>query len=419
MSPSRLFRPDYSAHPILDPDYLQKEEYGARALYMAFFEIKTNSEAYNAHLNRLLRPWNDPRSLSENQALVHSYLREVDLYLRELLRLIPGGAAAPLTPLENVTNSNDFLGLMQIAFLGAERRERFEAQRKLYLAKLFFDVDHTIDVQSGPEHVRMLEQCLERELWRHAGRARDILVSFEPAPDGTRMHYSIGRRTPGRETWQAGLRRLRRSVAGRPSVVHVFYHACRFKRQYRFRPMDETGGDLNRVEEMIWAELQRGRSGSIVSKMIRKGESDPQKIGDLIGAMFIVKDTAEVALLQGMLYDIFGGPLRWREDVDTITRSEERGRLNEYSADGFAVKKSLVGVLYRAPGGDQPPYLFNVEFQIYTLEGFLRTVHSTHFASHQQLKQRQFLEGLLPYLFPVAVYGEERVLACFGAGLEG
>lgn len=419
MSPSQLFRPDYSAHPILDPDYLQKEEQGARALYKAFFEIKANQDAYNAHLNRLLRPWNEPHTLTENQALVHSYLREVDLYLRELMRLIPGSAAVPLTPLETVTNCNDFLALMQIAFLGVERRERFEAQRKLYLAKLFFDVDHTIDVQAGPEHVRMLEQCLERELWRHAGRPRNILVSFEPAPDGTRMHYSIGTRTPGRETWQASLRRVRRTVGGRGSVVHVFYHACRFKRQYRLRPLGDAGGDLNRVEQMIWAELQRGRSGSIVSKMIRKGESDPQKIGDLIGAMFIVKDIEEVALLQGMLYDIFGGPFRWREDVDTINRSEERGRLNEYSGIGFEVKKSLVGVLYRAPGGDLPPYLFNVEFQIYTLEGFLRTVHSTHFASHQLLKQRQFLEGLLPYLFPVAVYGEERVLACFGAGLEG
>ena len=40
------------------------------------------------------------------------------------------------------------------------------------------------------------------------------------------------------------------------------------------------------------------------------------------------------------------------------------------------------------------------------VEGFLRTVHSRHYASHQRLKLRQFLEGLLPYLFPVGIYGE-------------
>lgn len=418
MNPSRLFKPDYSAHPILDPDYLQKEEQGARALYKTFFEIKRSPEAYNAHLNRLLRPWNEPRPLSENQALVHSYLREVDLYLRELMRLIPAGPAGALMPLPAITNTNDFMGLMQMAFLGSERRERFEAQRKLYLAKLFFDVDHSIDVQTGPEHVRMLEECLERELWRHAGRAREITVSFEPAPDGLRMHYAIGAPAPGQESWQARLRRVKRPVGGRDSIVHVFYYACRFKRQYRLRVAGESN-DSSAVEEMIWAELQRGRSGSIVSKMIRKGEADPQKIGDLIGAMFIVKDASEVSRLMGMLYDIFGGPLRWREDVDTIASADQRSRLNEYSGLGFQVKKSVVGVLYQPPASDQPPYLFNVEFQIYTLEGFLRTVHSAHFANHQMLKQRQFLEGLLPFLFPMTVYGESPVLACFGAGLEG
>ena len=72
-----------------------------------------------------------------------------------------------------------------------------------------------------------------------------------------------------------------------------------------------------------------------------------------------------------------------------------------------------MGVLYRPADHDRPPYLFSVEFQLYTLEGFLRTVHSQHIASHDKLKLRQFLEGLLPYLFPASVYGRDEVLACF------
>jgi hypothetical protein len=409
----RILSPDYRAHQFLDPDYLQKDEQRARALYKTLFEIMKGPEAYNAHLNRFLRPWSAPHPLPENLALMHSYLREVDLYLRELLRLMPPEAAPPLAPLPSVTDSNDFLALMQVAFLGSDRRERFEAQRKLYLAMLFFDVDHTHDVQTGQMHSRRLEECLERELWSKVTRVRRITVCYTMAPDGTRMEYSIGRPRAGQDTWQVDLRRVRRRVAGRPSVVHIFYYSCRFKRQYKLRHDPDAAMDEGPVEEQIWADLQRGRSGSIVSKMIRKGEVDPHKIGDLIGAMFIVKDAVEVELLQAMLYDIFGGPMRWREDVDTIRHSEQRALLNEFSGAGYEVKKSLVGVLYQPADQEHPPYLFGVEFQIYTLEGFLRTVHSQHIASHERLKLRQFLEGLLPYLFPASVYGPENVLACF------
>jgi hypothetical protein len=115
-----------------------------------------------------------------------------------------------------------------------------------------------------------------------------------------------------------------------------------------------------------------------------------------------------------MLYDIFGGPLRWLEEVDTIRSAAERSRLNEQSAAGYEVRKSLVGLLHH-PGDGRQPYLFSVEFQIYTLEGFLRTVHGRHFASHEKLKLRQFLEGLLPYLFPARIYGNDTILRC----LEG
>ena len=413
MNLDRILSPGYEAHPFLDPDYLQKDEQSARALYKSLFEMKKGAVIYTRHLNRLLRPWNTPHTLAENKALIHLYLREVDLYLRQLLKLMPAGPAAALAPLDSVTNTNDFLDLMHIAFLGSDRQERFEAQRKLYLAKLFFDVDHSLDVQYGKDHSAALEACLEQELWSCVSRSRYLTVNYAMAGDGARMDYSIGRPGPFQESWRVHLRRLKRNVGGRPTVVHVFYYSCRFKRQYRLGhgshgPEEESG------EQQIWTELQGGRSGSIVSKMIRKGEVDPHKIGDLIGAMFIVKDAGEVEHLQSMLYDIFGGPLRWLEEVDTIRSAAERSRLNEQSAAGYEVRKSLVGLLHH-PGDGRQPYLFSVEFQIYTLEGFLRTVHGRHFASHEKLKLRQFLEGLLPYLFPARIYGNDAILRC----LEG
>jgi hypothetical protein len=405
----RILHPRYDAHPILDPDYLQKEEQSSRALYMSLFEMKKGPEVYNRHLNRLIRPWNAPASLAENRALVHRYLREVDLYLRQLIRLLPNGPAASLSPLPSVTETNDFLDLMHTAFLGNDRRERFEAQRKLYLAKLFFDVDHSLDVQYGKEHSTALEACLDRDLWSYVTGSRDLTVSYGMAADGTRMEYAIRRSTPLQESWRVHLRRVKRAVAGRTTVIHIFHYSCRFKRQYRLSSPGHSHEEDG--EQAIWTELSGGRSGSIVSKMIRKGEIDPHKIGDLIGAMFIVKDASEVAHLQGILYDIFGGPLRWIEDIDTIRNESERSRLNEHSSPGYEVRKSLVSLLHRPEDG-RSPYLFSVEFQIYTLEGFLRTVHGRHFASHEKLKLRQFLEGLLPYLFPARIYGEETILAC-------
>ena len=91
---------------------------------------------------------------------------------------------------------------------------------------------------------------------------------------------------------------------------------------------------------------------------------------------------------------------------------EDRARLNTASASSYEVLKSDVDVIFDPPEVGRKPYIFSVEIQIYTIEGFLRTVHSRHYASHQRLKLRQFLEGLLPVLFPVTVYGEETILRC-------
>jgi hypothetical protein len=69
--------------------------------------------------------------------------------------------------------------------------------------------------------------------------------------------------------------------------------------------------------------------------------------------------------------------------------------------------------------GDAEPYFFPVEVQIYTMETYLRTIHAEHYASHQALKKRQFLLGLVPYLFPAAIYGEEPIARCATLAARG
>jgi hypothetical protein len=55
------------------------------------------------------------------------------------------------------------------------------------------------------------------------------------------------------------------------------------------------------------------------------------------------------------------------------------------------------------------PYLFSVEIQIFPLEAYLRTLYDAHFASHTAYKKRQFLNELLPLLFPPEIFGGDGV----------
>jgi len=310
-----------------------------------------------------------------------------------------------------VAAANDMLGLMGLAFESDDRRVRFEAQRKLYLAKLLFDIDHDPGVQNGAEHKQYFERILDRELWVHAARMKPVDLYYDIGPDGTSIEINTRRTEPGQEKWRFYLMRLKRTQ-GRIRPIHVYHYACRFKREVA--PFAyAAGAEAYEVQEQpIWEKLHVRRSGSVLSKMIRKGEVHPRKIQDIIGAMFIVKDLREVEELQEVLFEVFGGPLRWKDLVNTISRPEDRARLNPYSGAGYEVLKGDVDVLYSHRDGEANPYIFSVEIQIYTVEGFLRTVHSRHYASHHRLKLRQFLEGLLPYLFPAAVYGDDAVRRC-------
>ncbi len=413
-----LTRPDYRAHPLLDPALSESDPTSFRMLYKKYLGILQGVERYNDLLNKMLYPPGEEHVLESNLETARYYLSEAVSYIADLLQLMPPEVRSAVEPLPEVRDCGDILGLLSMIFGNADPRVRFEAQRKLYLTKLFFDVDHCREVQNGVAHKRFFESLLEKHLFSGVVHQNRIDVCSEIGPDGISIEYSIGHSPlPGQESWSFDLQELQLLHQGWPIRLRVYFYSCRFKKE--IIPFEYHRGmthyDLHPTE--VWSGLNRRRNGSIVSKMIRKGENDPRFIKDLIGAMFIVQNLIEVEHLKEVLVDLFGGAFRMKNVVDTLGDKEQAARLNPYTGAGYKVFKCELDVLYRSPhAADSLPYFFPVELQIYTLETYLRTIHTEHYASHQALKRRQFLLGLVPYLFPIAVYGEKPVRLCMEEG---
>lgn len=400
--------PNYRAHPYLDPHLSIRDPATFRALYRQFLRICKDDDTYNSFLNKMLRTEGKEESLGGNLKLAETFLSEVEPYLHGLLDLIPPETRSRFLQLKEIEECNDVRRLMSHIFQRDSIRRSFEAQRKLYLAKLFFDTDQTWTIQRGPIHRRYFETVMGDNLFRHVVDERRIEICCNLRSDGVSVDYTLGRTGPGQECWAFHVYDLEVPHDGVKKRISIFFYSVRFKREviaYQY----ERGQDHYHLEPVeIWGELRTRRSGSIVSKMIRKGESNPLRIEDILGAMFIVQDMAEVETLKETLMDLFCGPLRFRNVTDTLSPGGNRAAVNPYTSSGYQVYKAEVDLLYPGNQGEKhPPYFFTVEVQIYTLESYLRTIHTDHYASHQQFKRRQFLLGLMPYLFPSAVYGEE------------
>lgn len=398
------------AHPFLDPHLSDNDPGVLRHLYRLYLRMRGSESAYNDFLNQVLRPVGEDRPLQSNLVTAGYYMNEALHYTNELLLLMPPEARPLVAPHQDVVRCNDVLELLTMIFAPDDPRRSFEAQRKLYLTKLFFDVDHCLEVQRGNEHREYFEGLIQRTVFATVKESRRVEVCYAIRPDGQSMEYSLGRSRPGQECWSFDLQEVQVGRDGRPSHLHVYFYSCRFKREvipFQY----EQGSPRYELHPMeIWPGLTKRRSASIVSKMIRKGESDPKSITDLIGAMFIVENGDELETLREYIYDLLGGVFRVKHVVDTSTRGEDRALLNPQSGFGYKVHKSEIDVLYNSERNPAPlPYLFTVELQLYTLENYLRTIHSHHYANHQELKRRQFLQGLLPYLFPEEIYGAEVV----------
>jgi hypothetical protein len=398
------------AHPFLDPALSERRPDILRYLYKQYLTMEASVEGYNQILNKLLHPAGDVRTLESNLATTSYYLNEAVHYIRGLLDLLPDDVHRDAFPRPEVTRCSDVLELLSMIFSTRDPVLAFEAQRKLYLTKLFFDIDHSWEVQRGSEHKEYVEGILNRELFAHVSATRRIDICYGLHPDGVSIDYSVGRLEPNQECWTFDLREIEIEREGRPLRLHVYYFSSRFKREviaYEYRRGAER-------YELITGEpfptLGKRRSASIASKMIRKGEFDPRWTRDLIGAMFIVENLTELEQLKELLFELFGGYFRVRNVVDTISGDGDRVHLNPQSGSGYKVYKAEIDILVNPERNPQPmPYFFTVEVQLYTLENYLRTIHSSHYANHRALKRRQFLEGLVPYIFPGAIYGPELV----------
>jgi hypothetical protein len=409
----------FEAHPFLDPQLTDTHPALYRQLYKWYHQIRDDATAYNALLNKVFRPAGESRTLEANRTTASYYLNEAVGYLGELLLMVPPGVRSRVTPRPEVMGCPDLRELLTMIFDSGDRQVSFEAQRKLYLSKLFFDVDHSWEVQRGSEHKEHFEEFLNEQLFRHTVEQRRVDVCYAIRPDGETIEYTLGRREEDQECWTFDRREIELLSEGRPVRFHVYFYTCRFKREVIPFQYARGAEHYQLAPTEIWPGLTKRRSASIVSKMLRKRENDPRWIEDLIGAMFIVESLYEVENLKEYLLDVFGGAFRMRNPVDTLNQPADRSKLNPWSGPGYEVFKSEVDILYNAAKHPLPmPYFYTVELQIYTLESYLRTVHSSHYANHQAFKRREFLQGLCPYLFPAAVYGED-VLEALVNGANG
>jgi hypothetical protein len=375
----------YRAHPLLDPRLPRRQPAVARLWVATYRNLVRDPAAYR----RMVRFYALPAggSGSERRGL-ESYSRDADAYLEDLLRLVPEPTAQALRPRRETRDEHELLPLLRAAFESADPRLRYEAQRKLYLAKLLFDIDHCRSVRDGWRHKAQWDALLEEGLWQGARHGVPVEVL---APEGRAWRFHPRVLPPG----------------DREPAVDVVLYRSRFKRESE--PASEPGsadGVLSLEESPRWPGLGR-RSGSILSKMIRRGIGDPRMVQDLLGAMFIVGSRPQAYALERRLVRTLGGPMRWRDRVDTLAGERDRARLDPRSSSGFQVLKQIVDVLVDDPSG-ATPYLFAVEVQIYPVEAYLRTLGDAHFASHTAYKKRQFLLDLLPLLFPPSIFGTHR-----------
>ena len=401
---------NFTAHPLLDPEFLDHPSRLRRFLQFTHQRITASEAAYQREAARLVRPLRDAAGeippCADDVAIVSEFLSEADVYLQSAIDLLPDTSAQAVQPLPEVTGTNDLRDLMGLACTGQSRRLGFEALRKIHLANLLLDIDHSRHVQDGPLHLAYFQDLLHRALWRFKSQAYPVNIGFHIDEDGETIRYST-RPQPQDQVWHFDSAFLESPDPVRPVNLDVLYHSCRFKRSVDRVSFEVVDGRHRVLEQVRWQEMKQHRSGSILSKMLRKGINNPDEIGDILGAMFIVHDEDALDDLITLLDRGIGNPFGWRNVTDTLGAAPAGPPLNRHSGKGFRVFKGDMDVLIpgRFPG--QAPYRFTVEIQIHTLESFLRTVCGSHHANHLALKLRQFLLGLVPVLFPASIYGKQ------------
>ncbi len=394
--------PVYRAHPLLDPLLPSRRPADARAWLATYHRLADDPASYYKILTSFLRPLEGTQTAFQS---LDAYLHDADTYLDDLLRLVRREDADRLRPQTICRETNELLALLRVTFEGPDARTRYEAQRKLQLSKMLFDVDHCRTVRDGPRHRTRFESLLERELWTKAEGGGEVIVCCCTRPDATgidRLEIGVPVSSDA-QCLRFDVRRL--PATDREPTIDVYHYHSRFKREAtRVVPMPTSDENVFQLGEAPRYPGLGRRSGSILSKMIRRAIGDPHLIQDVLGALFIVGDVRQARALERRLLDPLGGPFRWRDRVDTLSGERDRDQLNERSASDFQVLKKIVDILTEDRNAPSP-YLFSVEVQIYPLDSYLRTLYDADYVGHDAYKRRQFLNDLLPVLFPVEVFG--------------
>jgi hypothetical protein len=404
---------DFSAHPLLHPGFLESPSRIRRFLQLTHERIQRDETAYHREAARLVRPLRQAHGEippgPDDVLIVAEFLGEADVYLQSTIGLLPELVGRHVTILPEVAACNDLRELMGLAFAAGDPRRSYEARRKLHLANLLLDIDHSRHIQDGPLHLAYFEELLDHCLWRHKTQHYGVNVGFHADKDGETIHYSV-RPRPEDQIWHFDTTFIEARDGDRNVSLDVLYYNCRFKRSVDRVSYEVVDGQHRVMERMRWQEMRQHRSGSLLSKMLRKGINNPDEIGDILGAMFIVHDEDALDDLISLLDGGMGNPFVWRNITDTLGPSPSGMSLNLHSGKGFRVFKGDMDILFpgRYPG--QAPYRFTVEIQVHTLESFLRTVCGVHHANHLALKLRQFLLGLVPVIFPAQIYGTDWLL---------
>jgi len=365
----------YRAHPLLDPLFPTRQRTAARFWFAGYGSSQAATEA-------------------------EPYFIEADQYIDQLLIATTDTLKQRLQLQPETREANTFETLLRIAARRSNRRTRYEAQRKLYLGKLLYDLIHCRSVRDGPRHRCTFELLLKQTLWSGNITEQEVEVRSEVAPPrfGHRL-LTLVPKSSGGQPWRFRMRRLP-PRDGEPAI-DVYRFVSRFKGEDN--PAAELSDRAVTLSDACQPSMLPQRNGSILSKMIRRGLGDPQMIQDLLGAMFIVGTRRQVYALERRLVQALGGPLRWRDRVDTISNRVDRELLDPHAAASFRVLKEIVDVLIEDPFGGSP-YLVPIEIQICPLEAYIGTLDDSDFASHYAYKERQFLNKLLPVLFPSEIY---------------
>lgn len=388
----------YRGHVLLDPRLASRHPAIARLWLRIYQRLRAEPDT----AAELAAAFSAPSERSQRPRIVaRACLRDVDRYLDDLLEPLPAPVREHLQTWPAIRHTDELMALMQMVFRGSHPRIAYEARRKLYLAKLLFDVDHSRSVRDGPRHQAALESLLRDAFWSELEDGGEVDVCCRLAEGTDRLEVGVPPSADAR-CWRFRVRTL--PPRGAHPRLKIYHYHCRFKGEAVPAPTaGSEAGPRALGETPLWAALGR-RSGSILSKMLRRGIADANVVQDLLGAQFIVGTVKQVYALERRLMERLGGPLRWRDRVDTLGGAHDRGRLNPRSSLGFQVLKAIVDVMITDPSGSAP-YLFPVEVQLYPLEAYLRTVHEGHFASHVAYKRRQLAYDLVPLLFPREIYG--------------